>query len=61
MDEAHKTVGDGEKLFSHLLHDKNLPIRRRLFMTATERRYKGQSDTVLSIRLPDLDIELSRN
>jgi len=52
MDEAHKTVGDGEKLFSHLLHDKNLPIRRRLFMTATERRYKGQSDTVLSMDDP---------
>ncbi len=52
MDEAHKTVGDGEKLFSHLLHDKNLPIRRRLFMTATERRYAGQSDTVLSMDDP---------
>ncbi len=52
MDEAHKTVGDGEKLFSHLLHDRNLPIRRRLFMTATERRYKGQSDTVLSMDDP---------
>ena len=49
MDEAHKTVGDSDKLFSHLLHDKNLPIRRRLFMTATERRYAGQSDTVLSM------------
>ena len=52
MDEAHKTVGDGEKLFSHLLHDKNLPIRRRLFMTATERRYAGQSDTVISMDDP---------
>ena len=52
MDEAHRTVGDGEKLFSHLLHDKNLRIRRRLFMTATERRYKGQSDTVLSMDDP---------
>ncbi|MFM2199931.1 MAG: hypothetical protein RLZZ505_3363 [Verrucomicrobiota bacterium] len=52
MDEAHKTVGDGAKLFSHLLHDKNLTIRRRLFMTATERRYKGQSDTVLSMDDP---------
>jgi predicted helicase len=38
MDEAHKTVGDGDKLFSHLLHDQNLHIRRRIFMTATERR-----------------------
>lgn len=52
MDEAHKTVGDGGKLFSHLLHDTNLPIRRRLFMTATERRYAGQSDTVLSMENP---------
>ena len=52
MDEAHKTVGDGDKLFSHLLHDANLPIRRRLFMTATERRYAGQSDTVLSMENP---------
>ena len=52
MDEAHKTVGDTDKLFSHLLHDANLPIRRRLFMTATERRYAGQSDTVLSIDNP---------
>lgn len=52
MDEAHKTVGDGAKLFSHLLHDANLPIRRRLFMTATERRYKGAGDTVLSMENP---------
>jgi superfamily II DNA or RNA helicase len=52
MDEAHKTVGDRSKLFSHLLHDENLPIRRRLFMTATERRYAGQSDTVLSMDDP---------
>jgi len=52
MDEAHKTVGDRDKLFSHLLHDANLPIRRRIFMTATERRYAGQSDTVLSMDDP---------
>ncbi len=52
FDEAHKTVSDGGKLFSHLLHDANLPIRRRLFMTATERRYAGQSDTVLSMENP---------
>jgi superfamily II DNA or RNA helicase len=52
MDEAHKTVGDGGKLFSHLLHDKNLPIRQRIFMTATERRYARQSDTVLSMDDP---------
>ena len=52
MDEAHKTVGDSGKLFSHLLHDANLSIRRRIFMTATERRYAGQSDTVLSMDNP---------
>jgi superfamily II DNA or RNA helicase len=49
MDEAHKTVGDGDKLFSHLLHDKNLPVHRRIFMTATERRYRGKGDTILSM------------
>jgi superfamily II DNA or RNA helicase len=54
MDEAHKTVGAKGKLFSHLLHDKNLPIRRRLFMTATERRYQGDSDQVLSMDDPSI-------
>ena len=49
MDEAHKTVGDGDKLFSHLLHDGNLPVRRRIFMTATERRYRGKGDKILSM------------
>ena len=49
MDEAHKTVGAKDKLFSHLLHHKNLPVRRRLFMTATERRYQGESDQILSM------------
>lgn len=49
MDEAHKTVGRSGRLFSHLLHDANLSIARRLFMTATERRYGGQSETVLSM------------
>lgn len=52
MDEAHKTVGDGTKLFSHLLQDKNLPLRRRIFMTATERRYRGKGDKVLSMDDP---------
>jgi len=49
MDEAHKTVGDGTKLFSHLLHEKNLPVKRRIFMTATERRYRGKGDKILSM------------
>jgi superfamily II DNA or RNA helicase len=54
MDEAHKTVGDGEKLFSHLLYDKNLPIERRVFMTATERRYQGRGDKILSMDDPKI-------
>ena len=49
MDEAHKTVGDGDKQFSILLHDHNIEIGQRVFMTATERRYKGSSDKVLSM------------
>ncbi len=49
FDEAHKTVGEQDKLFSHLLFDKNIKISKRIFMTATERRYAGSSDTVLSM------------
>ncbi len=49
MDEAHKTVGDSDKQFSILLHDHNIAIGQRVFMTATERRYKGSSDKVLSM------------
>jgi predicted helicase len=52
FDEAHKTVGARDKLFSHLLSDRNLSARRRLFMTATERRYQGDSDEVLSMEDP---------
>ena len=49
MDEAHKTVGEQAKLFSHLLFEKNVKIQQRIFMTATERRYAGASDTILSM------------
>jgi len=49
LDEAHKTVGDKDKAFSHLLFDKNIKINKRIFMTATERRYAGSSDLVLSM------------
>ncbi len=49
MDEAHKTVGDSDKQFSILLHDHNIEISQRVFMTATERRYKGSSEKVLSM------------
>lgn len=49
MDEAHKTVGDRDKLFSHLLFEQNISVEKRIFMTATERRYAGSSDAVLSM------------
>ena len=49
MDEAHKTVGAKDKLFTHLLYDRNISIRRRIFMTATERRYIGQNDEIASM------------
>ena len=54
MDEAHKTVGRKDKMFAHLLHDKNIKIKRRLFMTATERQFIGSSDEIAS--MDDADI-----
>ncbi len=54
MDESHKTVGDKAGLFSHLLFEKNISIRRRIFMTATERRYIGQSDEIASMDNVDI-------
>ena len=53
MDEAHKTAGAKDRLFSHLILDKNIKIDRRLFMTATERRYRGESDEILSMEDPN--------
>jgi predicted helicase len=52
LDEAHKTVGKRGSLFDHLLHDENIGIRQRVFMTATERRYRGDSDNILSMDDP---------
>jgi predicted helicase len=49
LDEAHKTVGDKNRMFSHLLFDKNIFISKRIFMTATERRYIGASEDMLSM------------
>ncbi len=48
-DEAHKTVGDKSRVFSTLLFDKNIKVKQRLFMTATERVYIGDSDDVVSM------------
>jgi superfamily II DNA or RNA helicase len=49
LDEAHKTVGTRSKQFATLLHAKKINVRRRLFMTATERVLRGKSDDVLSM------------
>ena len=49
FDEAHKTVGAKDKLFSHLLFHQNIKIDRRIFMTATERFYTGSKDDIASM------------
>ncbi|MDA8846981.1 DEAD/DEAH box helicase family protein, partial [Candidatus Pelagibacter sp.] len=49
LDEAHKTVGHMEKLSAHLIHQKNINIRKRLFMTATERLFRANPNEYLSM------------
>jgi superfamily II DNA or RNA helicase len=49
LDEAHKTVGVRSKRFATLLRDTKINIRHRLFMTATERVFRGSNDDVLSM------------
>jgi len=49
FDEAHKTVGSKSKRFATLLSEKKINIEKRLFMTATERIFKGNDDEVLSM------------
>ena len=54
FDEAHRTVGKRDALFSHLLFDENITISRRVFMTTTERHYRGNSDQFVSMSHPDI-------
>jgi predicted helicase len=49
LDEAHKTVGTHSKLFATLLSDRNIRVHRRIFMTATERIFRGDRTQVLSM------------
>jgi superfamily II DNA or RNA helicase len=49
LDEAHKTVGVHSKRFATLLRDKKINIRHRVFMTATERVFRGDRNDVLSM------------
>jgi predicted helicase len=50
LDEAHKTVGARSKHFATLLQDKKINVRHRLFMTATEKVFRGSSDDVLAMK-----------
>ena len=52
MDEAHKTVGSKTKEMAHLLHQKNVKIKKRIFMTATERSFRRNNDEFLSMDDP---------
>ena len=59
FDEAHKTAGRDGMKFSLALKDENLPIARRLFLTATPRHYNvaakdkfGEAKIVFSMDAP---------
>jgi len=61
FDEAHKTAAREGAKFSFALKDENLPIRNRLFMTATPRHYdvrkkdrEGESKIVYSMDVPEV-------
>lgn len=61
FDEAHKTAGREGVHFSFALNDKNLPIRKRLFLTATPRHFdirrrdkEGDARLVYSMDAPEV-------
>lgn len=54
MDESHKTTGRRDGMFAFLLFDENLPVKQRLFMTATERRFIGSSNQIASMEDPEI-------
>ena len=49
FDEAHKTVGHKNKAKATLLQDINIKIGKRLYMTATERVFRKNDDTYISM------------
>lgn len=60
FDEAHKTAGRDGARFALALKDENLPIARRLFLTATPRHYDvakkdkfGDSKILFSMDVPE--------
>lgn len=61
FDEAHKTAGREGRKYSFALDDRNLRIRKRLFLTATPRHYNplskdegGDSELLFSMDEPDV-------
>lgn len=61
FDEAHKTASREGTRFSFALEDSNLPIRKRLFFTATPRHYdvrkkdkEGDNTLVYSMDKPEI-------
>ncbi len=49
FDEAHKTVGNEDKLMSYLLKDNSIKVEKKLFMTATERMYHTKKNNAFSM------------
>lgn len=49
FDEAHKTVGQIDKEFGHMLTNKHMRIKKRLFMTATPKFYNGVNDKIVGM------------
>ncbi|MBI2926161.1 MAG: Helicase associated domain protein [Verrucomicrobia bacterium] len=61
FDEAHKTAGREGRNVALALEDRNLPIRKRLFLTATPRHYnplrkdkEGDAQLVFSMDKPEV-------
>ncbi|NQT37164.1 MAG: Helicase associated domain protein [Planctomycetes bacterium] len=61
FDEAHKTAGRQGAKFGYALHDENLPIKKRVFLTATPRHYdvsrrdkEGDAKVVYSMDVPEI-------
>jgi superfamily II DNA or RNA helicase len=61
FDEAHKTAGREGRNYALALEDSNLPIRKRLFLTATPRHYnplrkdkEGDAQLVFSMDKPQV-------
>lgn len=61
FDEAHKTAGREGRNFAFALEDANLPIRKRLFLTATPRHYnphdrdrEGEAKLLFSMDNPEV-------